>query len=78
MKKFLSLLLVMLLVAASVSALAEGKLVLYYSHAAEWSDPIIQGFEEKYDVDVELVSLGTGECLSRIQAEAANPQADVV
>ena len=78
MKKFLALFLVMLLAMASLSAMAEGKLVLYYSHAAEWSDPIIQGFEENYDVDVELVSLGTGECLSRIQAEAANPQADVV
>ena len=78
MKKVLALTLVMLMALASVSALAEGKLVLYYSHAAEWSDPIIQGFEEKYDVDVELVSLGTGECLSRIQAESANPQADIV
>lgn len=78
MKKFLTLFLVTLLALASVSALAEGKLVLYYSHAAEWSDVIIQGFEEKYDVTVERVSLGTGECLSRIQAEAANPQADVV
>ena len=78
MKKFLALFLVMLLATASLSAMAEGKLVLYYSHAAEWSDPIIQGFEEKYDVDVELVSLGTGECLSRIQAESANPQADIV
>lgn len=77
MKKFVALLLVLMLVLSS-AALAEGKLVLYYSHAAEWSDPIIQGFEEKYDVDVELVSLGTGECLSRIQAEAANPQADIV
>lgn len=77
MKKIVALFLVMIL-ALSSAALAEGKLVLYYSHAAEWSDPIIQGFEEKYDVDVELVSLGTGECLSRIQAEAANPQADVV
>ena len=78
MKKILALTLVMLMALASLSALAEGKLVLYYSHAAEWSDVIIQGFEEKYGVDVELVSLGTGECLSRIQAEAANPQADVV
>ena len=77
MKKIVALFLVMIL-ALSSAALAEGKLVLYSSHAAEWSDPIIQGFEEKYDVDVELVSLGTGECLSRIQAEAANPQADVV
>lgn len=78
MKKFVAIFLVALMALTSLSALGEGKLVLYYSHAAEWSDPIIQGFEEKYDVDVELVSLGTGECLSRIQAEAANPQADIV
>ncbi len=77
MKRIFALLLVVILT-LSAAALAEGKLVLYYSHAAEWSDPIIQGFEDKYDVDVELVSLGTGECLSRIQAEAANPQADIV
>ena len=78
MKKFIALFLVTLMVLASCSALAEGKLVLYYSHAAEWSDPIIEGFEQKYDVTVERVSLGTGECLSRIQAEKENPQADVV
>ena len=77
MKRIFALLLVVILT-LSAAALAEGKLVLYYSHAAEWSDPIIQGFEDKYDVDVELVSLGTGECLSRIRAEAANPQADIV
>ena len=80
MKKFLSLLIVCIMLCTLCSgAFADGgKLVLYYSHAAEWSDPIIQGFEEKYGIDVELVSLGTGECLSRIQAEAANPQADIV
>ena len=48
MKKLIALILVALIALASVSAFAEGKLVLYYSHAAEWSDPIIQGFEEKY------------------------------
>ena len=80
MKKFLSLLIVCVLMLTLCSgAFADGgKLVLYYSHAAEWSDPIIQGFEEKTGVDVELVSLGTGECLSRIQAEKENPQADIV
>lgn len=79
MKKILSLMLVcIMLLALCSTAFADGKLVLYYSHAAEWSDPIIQGFEDKYGVDVELVSLGTGECLSRIQAESANPQADIV
>ena len=78
MKKFLALLLTALMALACVSALADGKLVLYYSHAAAWSDPIIEAFSEKYGVEVERVPLGTGECLSRIQAEKENPQADVV
>ena len=60
MKKIVALLLALIMVLAA-SALAEGSLVLYYSHAADWSDPIIKGFEEKYDVQVEMVGLGTGE-----------------
>lgn len=76
MKKFVAILLAVLML--SSCALAEGSLVLYYSHASDWSDPIIQGFEEKYDVDVELVGLGTGELITRIQAEAENPQADIL
>ena len=66
MKKVLACILVLTLLCGC--ALAEGSLVLYYSHASDWSDPIIQGFSEKYDVDVELVGLGTGELISRIIA----------
>ena len=49
MKKIAALLLALILVLAT-SAMAEGSMVLYYSHASDWSDPIIKGFEEKYDV----------------------------
>lgn len=76
MKKVLACILVLTLLCGC--ALAEGSLVLYYSHASDWSDPIIQGFSEKYDVDVDLVGLGTGELISRIIAESANPQADIL
>ena len=76
MKKVLACILVLTLLCGC--ALAEGSLILYYSHASDWSDPIIQGFAEKYDVDVELVGLGTGELISRIIAESANPQADIL
>lgn len=73
MKKVLALAIAAMMLLLCTSAMAEGSLVLYYSHASDWSDPIIQGFSEKYDVDVELVGLGTGELISRIQAESANP-----
>lgn len=76
MKKLIAVLLAVLML--SSCAFAEGSLILYYSHASDWSDPIIQGYAEKYDVDVELVGLGTGELISRIIAESSNPQADVL
>ena len=76
MKKLLAIVLAALMLFSC--AMAEGSLVLYYSHAADWSDPIIKGFEEKYDVQVEMVGLGTGECISRMQAEKANPQGDIL
>lgn len=77
MKKIVALLLALIMVLAA-SAMAEGSLVLYYSHASDWSDPIIQAFAEKYDVQVEMVGLGTGELISRMQAEKANPQGDIL
>ena len=77
MKKIVALMLALIMVLAA-SAMAEGSLVVYYSHATDWSDPIIQAFAEKYDVQVELVGLGTGECISRMQAEKNNPQGDIL
>lgn len=76
MKKVLATLLVLAMLCSC--ALAQGSLILYYSHASDWSDPIIQGYAEKYDVDVERVGLGTGELISRIIAESSNPQADIL
>lgn len=78
MKKLTALLLVLVLALAAFPALAEGSLVLYYSHAADWSDPIIQQFQEETGVKVELVGLGTGELISRMIAESANPQGDIL
>lgn len=78
MKKVLALVLALVMVLTAASALAEGSLVLYYSHATDWSDPIIKGFSDKYDVQVELVGLGTGELISRMIAESANPQGDIL
>lgn len=54
-----------------------GNLVIYSPN----SDPLIEvayAFGEKYNIAVEVVSAGTGECLERISAEKDNPQADVM
>ena len=79
MKKLTALFLTLALLLGAVSALAEGgTLVLYNSNATDWTGPIIQEFEERTDIKVETVDGGTGELVSRIQAESANVQADVL
>ena len=81
MKKLIVVLLaVALLLSTTGIAVAEtgGKLVLYNSNATDWSGPIIQEFEERTGIQVETVDAGTGELVSRIQAERANTQADVL
>ena len=81
MKKFLSLLVAALLLISMVSfASAEsGKLVLYTSAGASEYELIVGLFNEKYpDIEVEIVTGGTGEIASRINAEKAAPYGDVM
>ncbi|MEG1516178.1 MAG: extracellular solute-binding protein [Clostridia bacterium] len=78
MKKLLALALVLILVLASGAALAGESVVLYYSHAADWSDPIIKEFQDETGITVELVGAGTGELISRIIAESENPLGDIL
>ena len=62
----------------SAPAKASTELTLYYSHAADWTDPVIKEFQDKTGVHVNLVGAGTGELVSRIRAEKENPLADVL
>lgn len=84
MKRILSLVLAaMLLLGACAFAVAEepdtNKLVLYTSAGAKEYELIVNAFKEKYpNIDVEIVSGGTGEMASRIRAEAAAPYGDVM
>jgi len=81
MKKFLSLLVAALLMISMVSfASAEaGKLVLYTSAGATEYELIVGLFNQKYpDIEVEIVTGGTGEIASRINAEKAAPYGDVM
>lgn len=56
----------------------EMKLVVYSPATEGQINAVIPLFEEKYGIDVEIITGGTGELLSRIDAEGANPYADVV
>ena len=56
-----------------------GSLVLYTSASTSEYELIVELFKEAYpDIDVEVVSAGTGELSARIVAEAANPKGDVL
>lgn len=66
------------LAADPAAAGGEGRLVIYSPHDAEPMNAGIVAFMRRYpDIKVELVAAGTGELASRIQAESANPRADV-
>ncbi|MCR4626508.1 MAG: extracellular solute-binding protein [Treponema sp.] len=53
-----------------------GDLVIYSPN----SDALVDAayaFGEQYGINVEVLSMGTGECAERVVSEAGNPQADV-
>ena len=86
MKKVTVLLVSVLLISAlglfagaqSETRAPSNELTLYYSHAADWTDPIIKEFQDRTGIKVNLVGAGTGELVSRIRAEKDNPLSDVL
>lgn len=91
MKKIvaLSLALVMLLALAACGGTASpketetssepsGTVTVYVAHNADQYNTVIQEFQQKYNIEVLAVSLGGGDALQRVAAEAENPQCDVV
>ena len=54
------------------------RLVVYTSHKEEVYGPVIEEFEERTGIWVELVTGGTGELLERIRKEKNAPAADVM
>ena len=57
----------------------ERNLVIYASHPTEMVDFYVNAFKERYgNIDVELITGGTGELLSRVQAERGRPQGDIM
>ena len=86
MKKFLKLLVVALMCLAVVGCsgddgkteTVEQKLVIYSPNSDKLIEAVIPAFEEATGITVELISAGTGECLTRIDSEKENPQADVL
>lgn len=55
-----------------------GKVTVYMPSPARLADKLAAGFKEKTGVEVEVFQGTTGEILARLEAESANPIADVV
>ena len=77
MKKVLVFVTILTLVASFglfAAAQAEAKsqsneVTLYYSHSADWTDPLIKEFQDRTGIKVNLVGAPTGELVARIRAE---------
>ena len=57
---------------------ASTTLVIYSPNSDTEVESVIPAFEDATGIRVELISAGTGECVTRIDAEKENPQADVL
>ena len=55
-----------------------GKVVVYCPSPAGMADKLAAGFTKKTGVKVEMFQGTTGEIMARLEAERANPVADVV
>jgi iron(III) transport system substrate-binding protein len=66
------------LLMVSTMAFAAGNMVVYSPNSDGEIQGILNYFGDKYGVKISLQSMGTGECLSKLNAEKANPQADVM
>lgn len=84
MKRLFAVILVVLLLvgfafANGAKESSESKeLVIYSPNTDKEVELLIPLFEEKTGISVEVISGGTGEMISRINAEKENPQADVL
>ena len=77
MKRVFAALLALALL-AGCSAMAEGKVTVYMPSPAGLADKLAEGFTAATGIAVDSFQGTTGEILARLEAEEANPIADVV
>ncbi|MDR1316639.1 MAG: ABC transporter substrate-binding protein [Spirochaetales bacterium] len=64
--------------AGSGAASGSGSLVVYSPLTLEFMKPIVERFEKESGIKMEIIALGTGEALKRVESEKNNPLADVL
>ena len=82
MKRSIVIMLVIALVPIALYASGgaeEGEtVVLYSAHTQEIIDAMVPRLEEETGIRAEVVKLGSADVVSRVRAEAGNPQGDVI
>ncbi|HEX9301066.1 MAG TPA: ABC transporter substrate-binding protein [Casimicrobiaceae bacterium] len=66
-----------LALAAPLTALAQGELVVYCTVQEEWCRPMVAAFEKETGIRVLMTRKSSGEFYAQIKAEAANPRGDI-
>lgn len=61
-----------------VSLGQEGPVVIYTAHKSSIVDTLLPIFEQETGLKAEVIKLGSGDIAKRVQAESANPAADVI
>jgi len=78
-KRWIALLIGLCFLLSAVLVTADGKLVIYNAGSPEMGEDLARAFKAKHrDIDVELIRLGSGEIITRVQAEARRPQGDII
>ncbi|HEX7270653.1 MAG TPA: substrate-binding domain-containing protein, partial [Casimicrobiaceae bacterium] len=66
-----------LALAAPLTAVADGELVVYCTVQEEWCRPMVAAFEKATGIKVLMTRKSSGEFYAQIKAEAANPRGDI-
>jgi len=65
------------LLAAPLTAAAQGEVVVYCTVQEEWCRPMVAAFEKATGIKVLMTRKSSGEFYAQIKAEAANPRGDI-
>jgi len=75
----MTLLIGLMLLSGAVLVSAEGTLVIYNAGSVEMGEDLAQAFKAKnHNINVEFIRLGSGEIITRVQAEAKRPQGYII
>src|SRR6266481_5026196 len=66
-----------LLLLFPAGARADGNLVLYCTVQEEWCRAMVAAFERETGIKVAMTRKSSGEFYAQVQAEGANPRADI-